>query len=160
MGRSNRLAANEKKIAFLLGEREELLPAIGEAEAQAAKLPDMRERLWEITTLIKAAEALIKDDHPDWTSDHIQPQRKWVHKNPIRLGELTRGALAILRGAAAPMTCREVALLLLRQHGHDQPTSADEDMVASRKLPCVKNTGSGIRAVSPPRSHQVWSRAL
>ncbi len=52
----------------------------------------------EIGTLIEGAKAFIKDDHLGWTGDHLTPIRKWVHKNPIRLGSL-KGALATLRDA-------------------------------------------------------------
>ena len=147
MAITNRLAPNEKKIAFLLGEKSALIPAIEKAEAQVAKLPQMRERLWEITTLINAAKALIRDDHPDWTIEHIEPQHKWVHKNPIKIGQLTRGALSILREAAAPVTCREVALMLLRQQGCDSPTSDDEDMVANAvQVAFHKRRGTAIES--------------
>lgn len=131
MGRTNRLEAVERKIAYLLAEKEDLGPEIEKVEGLMKRLPEMRERLWEIDTLIKAAEAFIKDDHPGWTRDHIQPLRKWVHKNPIKLGQLTRGALSTLRDAEQPMTCREVAAILLEQHGHDSPTGIEIDQVAN-----------------------------
>lgn len=131
MGRTNRLEAIERKIGYLLAEWEDLGPEIEKAETLVEKLPAMRERRWEIDTLIKAAEAFIKDDHPEWTRDHVKPIRKWVHKNPIKLGLLTRGALACLRDASDPMTCREVAEILLHQHGHENPTAEELDQVAN-----------------------------
>lgn len=131
MSRSNRLAAVERKIGYLLAEREDLGKSIVEAEEVAAKLPAMRDRLVEIGTLIEGAKAFIKDDHPDWTGDHLTPIRKWVHKNPIRLGQLTKGALTILRTAEEPLTCREIADKLLIRAGRTEWTLAENDAVSN-----------------------------
>ncbi len=131
MSRSNRLAAVERKIGYLLAKREDLGKSIIEAEEVAAKLPTMRNRLTEIGTLIDGAKAFVKDDHPEWTGDHLVPIRKWVHKNPIRLGQLTKGALAILRTAEAPMTCREIADELLTRAGRTEWTLAENDAVSN-----------------------------
>lgn len=74
MGRSNRTAGLESKITLLLGEHEQLKLEIEKAEGLVEELPSMRERLWEIETLVSACEAVIRSDHPDWTRDHHQAE--------------------------------------------------------------------------------------
>ena len=147
MSRSNRLEAVERKIGYLLAEKEDLGPEIAKAEGLVAKLPEMRNRLTQIDTLIESAAFFVKDDHPDWSPDHIKPIRKWVHKNPIKLGELTRGALSLLRDAETPMTSREVASALLEGNGHANPTGAEVDMVANAvQVAFNKRRGTSIEA--------------
>ena len=131
MGRSNRLDANERKIALLLGEKEALYDEIKKAEEAAEKLPHMRERLWEIDTLVNACEAIIKDDHPDWTSDRIRPLQPFVHKIPVKIGNASRLALQALREADRPLTIREIAIEVLRREGHDNPDADTEGRVAN-----------------------------
>ena len=73
MGRSNRLASLESKIAHLLGEHRFKKEEIAKVDRLVEALPAMRERLWEIETLISACEAIIKSDHPNWTRQHLKP---------------------------------------------------------------------------------------
>lgn len=119
MGRSNRTAALESKIQLLLGEHEELKREIERAERLVEELPLMRERLWEIDTLVNACEAVIKSDQPDWTRDHIKPSRPFVHKIPIKLGNASKLGLQILREAKEPMRVRDIAIEALRREGHE-----------------------------------------
>jgi len=139
MGRSNRTAALESKISLLLGEHDTKRIEIEKAERFALALPAMRERLWEIETLLEACEAIIKSDQPNWTRDHLKPLKPFVHKIPVRLGSAIKVALDLLRVADEPMTGRELAIEVLRREGHDNP---DTDTITK-----VANTiGAGLRS--------------
>lgn len=121
MGRTNRTAALETKIAHLLGEHRSKGEEIAKVERLIAALPAMRERLWEIETLISACETIIKSDHPDWTRKHIRPLKPFVHKIPVKLGSAIKQALDVLRLADEPMTVKEIAIEVLRRVGHESP---------------------------------------
>jgi hypothetical protein len=123
MGRSNRTAALESKIMFLMGEHETKQLEIAKAEQFVEQLPAMRERLWEIETLISACKAVIKSDQPEWTSDHLKPMKPFVHKIPIKQGNASKLALDILRLAPEPMCGRDIAIEVLARSGVPDPDS-------------------------------------
>jgi len=139
MGRSNRLAALESKIEYLMGEQQLKLADVAKAEKLVQQLPAMRERLSEIETLINACEIVIKSDHPEWTRDHLTPVIAFVHKIPVRLGRASKHALDILRLAEEPMGVREIAVAVLEREGI---TDIDADTITK-----VANTvGAGLRS--------------
>jgi hypothetical protein len=131
MGKTNRTASLEAKISMLLGEQEALRADIEKAEALVSKLPEMQDRLWETDELIKACSVVIKSDRPDWTPDHLEAKRKFVHKIPIKLGNATKTALDVLRLAEQSMTVREIAREVLRREGHETWTTATLDKVTN-----------------------------
>lgn len=138
MGRSNRTAALESKITLLLGEYETKRDEIAKAEKLIDELPTLRERLWEIDTLVSACEAIIKDEHPDWTRDHLRPLKPFVHKIPVRLGSAIKLGLDVLRLADKPLTVREIAAEVLKREGRNDP---DTDTITK-----VANTiGAGLK---------------
>lgn len=124
MGKSNRTAALESKIMFLMGEQETKELEIAKAERFIEQLPTMRERLWEIETLISACKTVIKSDHPDWTGNHLKPMQAFVHKIPVRLGNASKLALDVLRLADEPMRGRDIAIAVLAREGHTNPDTA------------------------------------
>ncbi len=131
MGRSNRTAALERKIELLLGEREQKSEEIEKAESLVEQLPVLRDRLWEIDELVRACEAVIKSDQPDWDRSGITPSRPFVHKIPVRLGNASKTALDVLRVAGSPMRVKEIAIEVLRREGHESPTTDTITKVAN-----------------------------
>ena len=131
MGRSNRLAALESKIAHLLGEYRSKREEIAKVERLIETLPALRERLWEIETLVSACETIIKSDHPDWTRKHMKPLKPFVHKIPVKLGSAIKHALDVLRLADEPMTVKEIAVEVLRRSGHQSPNTETISKVAN-----------------------------
>lgn len=131
MGRSNRTAALESKIMFLMGEHESKLVEVAKAEKLVEQLPAMRERLWEIETLISACETVIKSDHPDWTRNHLKPIKAFVHKIPVRLGNASKLALDVLRLADEPMIVRNIAIEVLKREGLENPDTDTITKVAN-----------------------------
>lgn len=124
---------------FLMGEQETKLLEIAKAEKLVEELPVMRERLWEIETLISACETVIKSDRPNWTPDHLKPMKAFVHKIPVRLGNASKYALDVLRLADEPMTGRQIAIAVLAREGHESP---DNDTITK-----VMNTvTAGLRS--------------
>ena len=117
MARSNRLSANERKLALLIGEQRSLREKIAQAEKIISDLESMEKRIDEIDRLIELGEQWIRDDHPDWTGDHLRPKVPFVHNSPIRHGNGTRLALAIVREAYFPMTIREITIEACRREG-------------------------------------------
>lgn len=123
MGKSNRTAALENKISFLLAERAYLRTEIERAEALIGDLPNKEERHREVEELIKACELVIRSDHPDWTPEHLTARRVFRYQSPVRLGQATKIALDVLRIADKPLTVREIAEEVLRREGDDSPVT-------------------------------------
>lgn len=95
----------------LIAKREE----VDRVERLVDSLPALRDRVWELQTLIEATETLIKSIKPDWQRDTIDPVRPFVHQIPIKLGEAGRKGMEVLRTATKPMTTREIAEEVLRR---------------------------------------------
>jgi hypothetical protein len=131
MGKTNRKDTLESKIALLLGEHEIKTEEIAKAEKLIEELPAMRERLWEIETLVSACETIIKSDHPAWTRDHLKALRPFVHKIPVKLGSASKLALDVLRLADRPLTVKEIAIEVLRREDHPNPDTATITKVAN-----------------------------
>lgn len=129
MGRSNITENLERRLGGLLGERIAKLEEVERAEEAAASLPLLRDRLWEIDELVSATERLLTADNPDWTRDHIDPVKPFVHQIPIKLGAATRKALDVLRDADEPMTVREVLVEILRREGLEAANTATRDRI-------------------------------
>lgn len=147
MGISNRTASLERKITHLLGERKTKAAHIAKTERLYDELPALRERVSRIDELVFYCEEIIKDDHPEWTPDHLEAARAFVHKIPIKFGSATKLALDVLRTAEEPMTIREIATEVLRREGHgdadritiDMVTSAIGNQFRKRKRPYLAN---------------------
>jgi capsular polysaccharide biosynthesis protein len=92
-----------------MGEHVAKLEEVERIEKLAASLPEMRDRLWELQTLMEATEALLQSIKPGWQRDTIDPVRPHVHQIPIKLGEASRKGLEVLRTATEPMTTHEIA---------------------------------------------------
>jgi hypothetical protein len=131
MGKTNRTVVLESKIAMLLGELETLRDDIQKAKAAIERLPKMQDRVLEAEALIEACCVIIKSDRPDWTPDHLEAKKPFVHKIPIKLGRASKIALDVLRLAEAPMTVRDIAREVLRREGPDTWDTATLDKVAN-----------------------------
>lgn len=147
MGRSNRAAALESKIALLLGEHEAKLAEIEKAEWLVAALPGMRERLGEIETLVKACETVIRSGQPNWMREGIAPQKPYAHKIPVKLGSAVKQALEVLRLAEKSMTIREVAVEVLHREGHE---NAKTDTITKVANTIVEMDSTSIDGVIRP----------
>ncbi len=139
MGKTNRLAANERKLALLIGERRALREKIAQAEKIITDLEWMKARIEEIGRLIEMGEHWIKSDHPDWTGDHLRPKVPFVHDSPIRLGQATKLALAVIRESYFPMTIREIVIEACRREGSENLDAATIDRLCT-------TVGNGLRA--------------
>lgn len=91
MGHTNLLLGLERKIGAFMGEHLAKREEIERIEKLAETLPALRDRLWELQTLIEATEALLKNIKPGWVRDTIDPVRPFVHQIPIKLGFVDKG---------------------------------------------------------------------
>jgi len=131
MGKTNRLLGLESKMAHLLGELEAKRAEVVRIEALVETLPAITARIQKIEEVILAAEIVIKDDHPEWERDTINPIKPNVHQIPVRLGEATRKALEVLRDASEPLRMRDIAREVLRREGLTDYNSATLDKVTN-----------------------------
>ncbi len=71
---------------------------------------------------MKHVEAVIQLLEPDFNLRTIAAKRR-NRENPLfKKGEVFRNVLVVLRTAAAPMTAREISVVLYRSQGVDNPT--------------------------------------
>lgn len=125
MGKTNRLCGNERKLSLLIGEQQRLLERIAAAEKVISELDSMRARIAIIAEEIELGERWIKVDHPEWTGAHLRPKIPHIHDSPIRFGNGSRLALAIIRESHIPLSVREIVIEACRREGHadvDSPT--------------------------------------
>lgn len=123
MGYTNRKASLERKIALLMGEREDKANQVERAEREYARVPHLRERIGRIGTLIFYCEEIMRDDNPAWTPHNIKAQKPHAHKIPVPLGQAIKSALQVLRDNNRRMTVREISIEVLAREGVDGPTN-------------------------------------
>jgi hypothetical protein len=139
MGKTNRLSANERKLSMLIGEQRNLREKIAQAEKIIADLDNMKCRIAEIDEEIELGERWIKLDHPDWSGEHLRPKVPHVHDSPIRFGNGTKLALAIVRESYIPLTVREIVIEACRREGHTDVDSGTIDRLC-------RTVGNGLSA--------------
>lgn len=147
MGRSNLIHGLERKLGHLLGELVAKREEVERAEKIVESLPALRDRLWEIQTLIEATEAIIKSIKPGWKRDGIDPIRPFVHQIPVKLGEASRKALDVLRTATHRMTTREIADEVLNREGiHDANWATRERLRNTIDASLRSKRGSAVQS--------------
>ncbi len=124
---------------MLIGEQRNLQQQVLMAERVMADLENMRARIAEIDLEIELGEKWIKLDHPDWTGDHLRPKVPHVHDSPIRFGNGTRLANAIVRESHRPLTVREIVVEACSREGHEDIDSETIDRLC-------RTVGNGLTA--------------
>ena len=121
MGITNFRASLRKRYAALTGERLDLQNRIERVKRDVLKLDEMEARIPELEKLIAAAVMLLEDNDPDWTPEDTPAVRPWTHHVPVPFGQCGRRGMKVLREAANPMTCRQVALAVLADFVEGDP---------------------------------------
>ena len=88
-------------------------------------LPTLSRRAERLRHLMGCAEELLKEIDPAWAPVRAKPVVPHVHKAPVPMGEIPKGALIALRKAERGLTAREIAIDILHRHGftvYDKPT--------------------------------------
>lgn len=126
MGISNFKHSLEKRYSVLTGELKSTHANIERIKREVAQLGELEARIPKLEALIASAEMLLNDAHPDWSPEEAPPIQPWSHQIPVPFGTCGRRGMEILRQAERPMTCREIALEVLRGVGCE---NADSKMV-------------------------------
>lgn len=121
MGRSNLRASLRKRYAHLTGKRDDLVIKIERTKRDQEQLPKMEAELPKLDGLVAAAQALLRDNDPDWDPSHTPAIRPWTHHIPVPFGQCGRRAMKVLREATRPMTVRQVAREVLGECGVEEP---------------------------------------
>ena len=133
MGSSNTTINLTSNVERYKGEREAKLAEIARIEAALESLPLLKERAAHLDALIASAEMIVREDHPGWSADDIQPRRKTDYSSPIPYGMLGRTALEVLRSAPPEgMRTRDITREVIRRF----------DLDPSDRLLLDKKTGS------------------
>ncbi|MGI4949228.1 MAG: hypothetical protein ACRYHC_11170 [Janthinobacterium lividum] len=136
MGKSNFLHSLETKLGYLAGELAQKREELGRIERLMAAKPALEEQIEALVTVIDAGALFVQHYHPDWDVDTIDPVRAHVHKSPIKIGQSTRKALDVLRGASEPMRTLDIASEILRRDGIADP----DNVIRARLTNSLSNT--------------------
>ena len=119
MGITNIRYGLEEKIGRFRGELEAKRAEVKQIENGVLRLSDLHTEITELEALIKAAEAIIKHDCPDWKPERVKTIRPNTGRKLFKSGEIGRTALAILRESNAWLRPRDIARQMLEQIGED-----------------------------------------
>lgn len=78
-------------------------------------------RVPELGQLIVAAKMLLKDNDPDWNPEDTPAVKPWTHHIPVPFGQCGRRGMKVLLEAKQPLSCRQVAQIVLRDVGESDP---------------------------------------
>lgn len=121
MGISNLRHALEKRYSALTGELEDVHASIERIKREVANLSELEKRIPDLERLIESARMLLQDSDPNWSPTQTPPIKPWTHHIPVPFGQCGRRGMAVLRTSAKAMTVREVAKLVLRDVGCEEP---------------------------------------
>ncbi len=121
MGITNFKHSMEKRYSALTGELIAVRANIERIKREVTQLAELEARIPQLEALITSAEMLLRDAHPDWTPEETPPVQPWTHQLPVAFGSCGRRGMEVLRKADCPMTCREIALEVLRGVGCEDP---------------------------------------
>lgn len=125
MGQTNLKQALERKFSLMAGEFKEKEREVARIQSLFEELPALSKRAERLRHLLSCAQELLTEIDPAWKPARVKPVVPNVHKAPVPMGEIAKGALATLRKAENPMTAREIAIEILYAHGitvYDKPT--------------------------------------
>ena len=121
MGITNFKHSMEKRYSALAGELIATRANIERIKREVSQLEELEARIPQLEALINSAEMLLRDAHPEWTPDQTPPVQPWTHQLPVAFGSCGRRGMEVLRKAKHPLTCREIALEVLRGVGCEDP---------------------------------------
>lgn len=122
MGQTNLRASLIKRYSALTGEMDDLLLRIERTKRAVAELGEMEARIPDLQRLIDAAAMLLQDNDPDWSPEETPALKPWTHHIPVPFGQCGRRGMKVLREANKPMTCKQVALVVLEEVGTTNPS--------------------------------------
>jgi hypothetical protein len=134
MGYSNLRASLEKRYSALTGQLREAHENIARNKREVEKLPEIEASIPKLEALIESAAMLLEDADPSWRRDQTPAIKPWTHTLPVPFGSCGRRGMEVLRQDGEPMTCRQIALGVLRQGGVDEP----EGKVVQRTLNAIE----------------------
>ena len=129
MGSTNLLVGLENKISVLKGELREAQREMRSITEGWERAPMMQARIYDLSETIKAAERVIRHDHPDWEPTRVKPRKRKKWSGPFKSGEIGRRALDVLRANGGWIRPYDIAIEMLRQIGRDP-----DDRSARQKL--------------------------
>ena len=109
----------------MAGELREKEGEVARVQSLYDELPVLNRRAQRLRHLMGCAEELLKEIDPAWGPARTKPVVPHVHKAPVPMGEIAKGALIALRHADRGLTAREIAIDILQRHGitvYDKPT--------------------------------------
>ena len=119
MGITNLRYGLEQRLSHLRGELETARDEVRSIEAGVARLSPLHQQIAGIEEAIKAFEAAIRYDNPDWRPEKVKAVKPRVWSSPFRSGEIGRTALAVLRENGEWMRPLDVAKAMLDRIGAD-----------------------------------------
>ncbi len=131
MGSTNLRASLGTKMGHWSAELQEREERITEIESLFESLPAMTARARRLKQVLDCAGEIMMEIDPEWRASKVKPVKAFVHKSPVKLGQVAKLALDILRGAEHPLTAREIATEVMRRDGVEEADAKAEQRVVN-----------------------------
>jgi hypothetical protein len=113
-------------------------------------------RLADLRTDMESVDRTLLLFDPTQKPATIKPRLKRQGQPRFRTGEMTRSILTILREAAGPLTVREIALLIAKQHGLACDTPAAMRPLVANVRSALAWPRDGVVCVTRDDGVMVW----
>lgn len=114
-------------------------------------------RLDQLRAGLASLDATIRLFDPDAKPATIKPKLPRKTPQRFRTGEMTRTILGILRQAEKPLTVRDVALLVAKEHGLDVSTAAALRPLIANVRSALSRPRDGILCSTRDDGLMVWA---
>lgn len=131
MGSTNLRASLGTKMGHWTAELQEHEEKIVEIESLFEQLPAISARAKRLKQVLECAGEVMTEIDPEWRKDKVKPVKAFVHKSPVKLGQVAKLALDILRGAEHSLTAREIAIEVMKRDGVEEADAKAEQRVVN-----------------------------
>ena len=123
----------------------------------SGEIADMERRLVGLREDLASVDRTLRIFDPTVVPATIKPRLKRKHPPRFRAGEMTRSLLTVLRLASKPMTVREIAVQVGREHGLDMDDRKALDPMVANVRAALSRPRDGIVFWKRPDGVMVWS---
>lgn len=117
MGSTNLRASLGTKMGHWAAELKEHEDKIVEIESLFEQLPTISARAQRLKKVLDCAGIVMKEIDPEWRAEKVKPVKAFVHKSPVRLGQIAKLSLDVLRESSFSLTSREIAKEVMARDG-------------------------------------------
>ena len=122
----------------------------------SGEIADTEKRLAVLRDDLASLDRTLRIFDPTVVPATIKPRLKRKSPPRFRAGEMTRSLLTILRNATEPMTVREIAVLVAREHGLNTADQAAMKPIVANVRNALSHPRDGIVSGKRADGLTVW----